>query len=112
MKEKISDNTEVLIFDSKRYSKNTLDTKFKRGIIITSMESDDISYYGSPWAEQIYYVEGEDGKIYTGTYENPVIGNHYFMTEEDYNKKIKSIENDNKEYVNVVDGIKQLKKTK
>lgn len=131
MKEKISDNTEVLIFDSKRYSINVLNTKFKRGVIISSVESDDLSCYVSPWTERIYYVKGEDGRLYTGTYENPVIGSHYFMTEEDYNKKIKNvimmnnskkcIEKNNIKSENVFDSLgerqpkevsKQLKKTK
>ena len=123
MKEKISDNPEVLIFDAKRYSINVLDTKFKRGIIVSSMESDDLSYHGSPWTEQIYYVQGEDGKIYNGTYENPVIGSYYFMTEEDYKKKlknrimmnnetIKSIENNNRKYENVFDSLTEKKQKK
>ena len=114
MKNIIPNNTEVLIFNSHMDFDSQLDATLIEGRIISSYESDDLSQHGSPWTEQIYSVQGEDGKIYKGTYGSPIIGSHYFMTIEDFKKNIvnriqynneviKDLQIKNKEYLNIIE---------
>lgn len=114
MKNIIPNNTEVLIFNSNMDFNSQLDTTLIEGKVISSHESDDLSQHGSPWIEQIYSVQGEDGNIYKGTYESPIIGSHYFMTIEDFKKNIvnriqynneviKDLQIKNKEYLNIIE---------
>lgn len=82
----ISNGTEVLIFsESKNNDSKILEKKKSiKGVIISSKKSEDLSYHGSPWYEQIYKVLGEDGKEYTGTYGKGSVfnGNMFFRTKE------------------------------
>ena len=73
---------EVLIF---KVSNNMKEDKYIKGKVISSRESEDLSHHGSPWYEEIYDVRGEDGYIYTGTYNRDIIGEGiFFRTPEDH----------------------------
>lgn len=85
MKEIIPNGTEVLVFiDNKNYNQKLSEIDFVKGKIISSKESDDLSYHGSPWYEQIYTVLGEDGKEYKATHRMAVINNTFIRTIEDH----------------------------
>ena len=88
--------TEVLIFrnfHSLYY--NQENEIFIVGVILCSRESEDLSYHGSPYYEQIYEVLGQDGKKYIGTYQSCLIGNYIFRTKEDHIERLKNIINKN-----------------
>ena len=79
----IPNGTEVLIF--KQFMEGGRDDEnYIIGIVQSSKISDDLSYHGSPWYEQIYEVLGEDGKRYRGTYGSCWIGNCFIRTKEDH----------------------------
>lgn len=82
--------TEVLIFKYVRENSYQDENNFITGIIISSKQSDDLSYHGSSWYEQIYEVLGEDGKKYYGCYGDGLIGSSFFRTREDHIKRIKN----------------------
>ncbi len=84
MKEIIPNGTNVLIFPKN----DNEELKFIKGVIISSSTSCDLAYHGSSWYEQIYKVQGEDGRIYTGTYGSAIIGDFYIRTFTDYLKHI------------------------
>ena len=99
----IPNGTEVLIFKHfKSYKIEQDDINFIKGIIICSKESEDLSYHGSTYNEQIYEVLGEDGKMYIGTYDSGLIGNYIFRTNEDHIKRLnKLIERNNQELLKI-----------
>ncbi len=100
MEEIIPNGTKVLIFN-KTDSQND-ETKFIKGVIIDSWESQDLAYHGSSWYEQIYKIQGEDRKIYTGTYGSAIIGDFYIRTLSDYLKRIRSLIENNCEKINAL----------
>ena len=127
MKKIIPNGTEVLIFKYIReWGPNQDEENYNIGIIESSEESDDLSYHGSPWYEQIYTVIDKDGKKYIGCYGSGLLGNSYFRTKEDHirlleakikwnDEKIGEIQNQNQNYqaqINVLldNKTKQLKK--
>ena len=92
----IPNGTKVLIFKYIReLGPYQDDENYIYGIIKSSRTSDDLSYHGSSWYEQIYDVLGEDGKIYIGTYGRGLIGNSFFRTKEDHIKILKGKISDN-----------------
>lgn len=127
MKKTIPNGTEVLIFKYIReWGPNQDEDHFSIGTIESSKESDDLSYHGSPWYEQIYTVVDENGKKYVGCYGSGLLGNSYFRTKEDHIKvletrikwndeKIAEIQIQNEKYQNQINllqdnKVKQLKK--
>lgn len=81
----LPNGTEVLIFKYIReWGPNQDDENYIIGTVQSSKTSDDLSYHGSPWYEQIYEVLGEDGNLYIGTYGRGLIGNSFFRTKEDH----------------------------
>ena len=51
----IQNGTEVLIFyDFKGQSRGANEREFVKGVVVNSRESNDLSYHGSAWYEQIY----------------------------------------------------------
>ena len=97
----ISNGTEVLIFSENKNNDSKILEKKKsiKGVIISSKKSEDLSYHGSPWYEQIYTVLGDNGKTYEATYgsANSLIGNVYILTVDHYIKYINHlIEENNK----------------
>lgn len=115
-------NEEVLIFNYIReWGPNQNIEDYIRGTIISSELSDDLSLHGSPYNVVIYTVLGEDGNLYRGNYDLPLLGNSFFLTEMDYIRKLhtrisfcdKKIEEENKKkekYQQLIDEI--LKKEK
>lgn len=96
----IPNGTEVLIFKYFRERGPYQDDEnYIYGIIKSSRTSDDLSYHGSSWYEQIYEVLGEDGKRYVGTYGRGLIGNSFIMTKEDYIRLLKYKISDNEEEI-------------
>lgn len=127
MNKVIPNGTEVLIFKYIReWGPNQNEDHYTIGTIESSKESEDLSYHGSPWYEQIYTVVDENGNKYVGCYGSGLIGNSYFRTKEDHIKvlegkircneeKITEIQNQNEKYLNQIsllnnNNIKQLKK--
>ena len=111
--------TDVLIFNYVPYWKKEQNyDSYIRGKIIDSELSDDLSYHGSSWQVVNYTVLGEDGNKYYGNYKDPVIGDSFFMTDEDYitflKGKIKSNEDvmlkmyeDNKRIKEMIENVKR-----
>ena len=102
----ISNGTEVLIFSESKNNDSKILKKKKsiKGVIISSKKSEDLSYHGSPWYEQIYTVLGYNGKTYEATYgsENSLIGNVYILTVDHYIKYINHlIEENNKKMIDL-----------
>lgn len=92
--------TEVLIFNYIReWGPNQDEENYIIGTIQSSKISDDLSYHGSPWYEQIYEVLGQDGKTYIGCYGSGLIGNSYFRTVDDHINVLKSRITDNKQEI-------------
>jgi len=56
----IPNGTEVLIFKYIREWDKQNEENYIIGTIQSSKTSDDLSYHGSPWYEQIYEVLGQD----------------------------------------------------
>ena len=116
----ISNGTEVLIFSENKNNDSKILEKKKsiKGVIISSKKSEDLSYHGSPWYEQIYIVLGDNGKTYEATYgsANSLIGNVYILTVDHYIKYINHlIEENNKKMIGkieevLVEGISEKKK--
>ena len=113
----IPNGTEVLIFFN---SKNDYEEeRFIKGVIISSKESEDLSYHGSPWYIQIYKIKGENGQIYEATHQSPLFGAFYIRTIEGYlayleykikenKKKINDIENENMNLSNIITSLSPL----
>jgi len=99
----LENGTEVLIFKNfKAYTSEQDEINFITGIIVSSKESEDLSYHGSPYYEQIYEVLGKDGKRYIGTYNFGVSGSYVFRTREDHIKRLKAlIDINNKEILKI-----------
>lgn len=96
----IPSGTEVLIFKYIReWGPDQDDENYIIGTIQSSKTSDDLSYHGSPWYEQIYEVLGEDGKRYIGTYGRGLIGNSFFRTKEDHISVLKHRINKNEQEI-------------
>lgn len=117
MEKIIPNGTEVLIFFN---SKNDYEEeRFIKGVIISSKESEDLSYHGSPWYVQIYKVQDENGQIYEATHQSPLFGAFYIRTIEGYlayleykikenQKKINDIENENMNLSNIITSLSPL----
>ena len=97
MNEIIPNGTQVLIFYyAKGHCHQNIDeAKFIKGIIVSSEESEDLSWHGSSWYKQIYTVLGEDGKEYKATYNTAFIGSFYIRTIEEQINRIKFAIEDN-----------------
>ena len=112
---------EVLIFKA---SNNMKEDEYIKGKVISSRESEDLSHHGSPWYEEIYDVRGEDGHIYTGTYNRDIIGKGiFFRTSEDHTnhlqekinknyRKIYDINCENDTYREIINSLKELSNSK
>ena len=75
-----------------------------RGVVINSRESEDLSYHGSPWYEQIYTVMGENGKKYQATHNHAVFGisDFYIKTITEHINYVMSAIKDNNEKINAL----------
>lgn len=117
MEKIIPNGTKVLIFRYIRISGmsefNQEDDRYITGVIKSSEISDDLSYHGSPYYEQIYEVLGEDGETYIGTHNIGLIGNYFFRTREEHievlkrkiitnNENILKLQEKNNEYNNQI----------
>lgn len=91
---------EVLIF---KVSNNMKEDEYIKGKVINSRESEDLSHHSSSsWYETIYDVRGEDGYLYTGTYNRDYIDKYvFFRTPEDHIKYLQ--EKINKNYRKIYD---------
>lgn len=108
---------EVLIF---KVSNNMKEDEFIKGKVINSRESNDLSHHSSSsWYETIYDVRGEDGHLYTGTYNRDYIDKYvFFRTTEDHIKylqekinrnyrKIYELNSENETYNETIKNLKQ-----
>lgn len=85
MDEELNIGDKVLIFNyvgGWKYDQNY--NRFIEGVVIHKELSDDLAQHGSPWEVMNYRVLGEDEKKYFGNYLDPVLGDNFFMTREDY----------------------------
>lgn len=88
----IPNGTEVLVFrDSSKWnlhSRDAYDYDSENYVIIgtvqSSEKSEDLSYHGSPYYEDIYKVLGEDGKVYVCTHSALSIKAYYFRTRDEF----------------------------
>lgn len=93
MEEIIPNGTEVIVFfypSNDSTSTRLESSRTFKGKIISSRESEDLSYHGSAWYEQIYTIEDENGKRYEATYGNAYINNFFIRTIEHHKKMIES----------------------
>ena len=85
MERQLNIGDKVLIFNYiSSWGINQNYSRFKEGVVIEKKLSDDLSQHGSPWEVMNYRVLGEDGFKYFGNYIEPVLGDSFFMTREDY----------------------------
>ena len=70
-----------------------------KGVVVNSRESNDLSYHGSAWYEQIYNVIDENGRNYEATYGNAYVGSFFIRTIEHHMSVIKSKIADNNEEI-------------
>ena len=91
MEQIFPNGTEVLIFKYiSAWGPYQDDENYIIGTIQSSEKSNNLSIHGSDYTVQVYEVLGNDGKIYTGTYGNGLIGNSFFRTPEDHIKALKT----------------------
>ena len=115
----LQNGEEVLIF---HISNGIEEDRYIKGTIISSRESEDLSHHSSSsWYETIYDVRGENGYLYTGTYNHDYIGKYvFFRTPEDYieylrkkinknYKKIYDINCENEIYKQKINSLEQSK---
>ena len=97
MNDIINNGEEVLIFRGGEGYLNQDSIKYIRGTIISSYESDDLSYHGSSWYLQLYKVLGEDGKTYICTYGTyyKFVASYFIKTYSDYLKYLDYIIDNN-----------------
>lgn len=96
----IQNGTEVLIFyDFKGLGRGSNERDFVKGVVVSSRESNDLSYHGSAWYEQIYNVVDENGRNYEATYGNAYVGSFFIRTIEHHMAMIKSRISDNSEEI-------------
>lgn len=97
----IPNGTEVLVFC--RLNGQTYDSldesKFIKGIIVSSKESEDLSYHGSPWYEHIYTVICENGEEYQATYGSNLINAYFIRTVEHQKECINNAIDENSEKI-------------
>lgn len=96
----IPNGTEVLIF--KFVDVNIIrktEENYIKGIIKNSEIMEYPVMYGSPYERRIYTVIGEDKKEYYGTYGFSTT-DYYFMTTEDYTKKLQYYISENNNKIN------------
>lgn len=99
----IPNGEEVLIFyDFKGQSRGANEREFVKGVVVNSRESNDLSYHGSAWYEQIYNVIDENGRNYEATYGNAYVGSFFIRTIEHHMSVIKSKIADNNEEICVL----------
>ena len=85
MDKKLEIGDEVLIFTYiPSWGPNQNYKRFLRGKVVSYELSDDISHHGSAQYVTIYTVIDEDGNKHYGNYYDPIIGDSFFMTKEDY----------------------------
>ena len=102
MQEIIPNGTEVLIFCNLQIGIPTRkdELNYIKGKIVSSELSDDLSYHGSPWYEQIYTVIGEDGNTYMATQNIANYGVFFIRTISDYIKRINYFIEKNNDEIN------------
>ena len=95
MEKIIPNGTEVLIVSEDNVS------NFEKAKIISSKESEDLSYHGSPWYEMIYTVQDKNGNEYSATYGIRISGiaSCCIRTVEDHVERIKFKIKDNEEII-------------
>ena len=86
-KEILRNGDEVLVFSSYNTYDSLVDSDYIEGVVESSINSEDMSYHGSPWYVRIYTVIGADGKTYKAT-KKGLIGD-YLMTKDEYSKYLK-----------------------
>ena len=97
----IPNGTEVLIFNYiPNWGPKQDEERFIRGVIKDSEIIDEPDLHGSSWNVRFYCVLGEDGDTYHGTYDQGMIGSHYFRTIEDHIDHIKRKIKDNYNKIN------------
>ena len=102
MNEIIPNGTQVLIFyvPKGHLPQNSDEAKFIKGVIVSSHESEDLSYHGSPWYVQIYTIIGDDGEEYRATHNSALIGSYLFRTPDEQITRIKFAIEDNYKRIN------------
>ena len=90
--------TEVLLFRKFNGKEVPNIFTFMRGIIINSESKEYDALHGSPLVEQIYTIQGENGRVYNAIYGNTVNG-YCIRTLEDYSHYIK----ERTEYLNILE---------
>lgn len=123
MNEVVQNGEIVFVFTGFASPSERDDTKYIKGKVISSQQSDDLSYHGSSWYVQIYKVLLENGQTVTCTEGSPYsfISNHFFRTAENYlhvinydvsenNKKISELKKYNQALLEVANEI--IKKDK
>lgn len=105
MKNELNVGDKVLVFEYVRsLGINQNYNSFINGEVVKKELSHNLAYHGSPWHVINYTVLGEDGNIYYGNYNEPVLGDSFFLKKEHYLKYLKH----NKELLesqNVIDMI-------
>lgn len=81
----IQNGEEVLVFHTTKdlHYRGITETKFIKGVVVSSRDSEDLNYHGSEHNTRIYTIIDEDGRNYEATHNNAYIGPFYIRTVEE-----------------------------
>lgn len=93
----IPNGEEVLLFRESQdiHHKNVNKTKYIKGVVVSSRDSENLSYHGSEWYERIYTIIDDEGKSYEATYNRAYIGPFYIRTIKEHIVNLRETIQDN-----------------
>lgn len=93
----IPNGEEVLLFHKTQdiHHRNVNKTKYIKGVVISSRDSENLSYHGSEWYERIYTVIDDEGRNYEATHNGAYVGPFYIRTIKEHIVNLKEAIQDN-----------------
>ena len=93
----IPNGEEVLLFRESQdiHHRNVNKTKYIKGVVVSSKDSENLSYHGSEWYERIYTIIDDEGKSYEATHNIAYIGPFYIRTMKEHIVNLREAIQDN-----------------
>ena len=93
----IPNGEEVLLFRESQdiHHRNVNKTKYIKGVVVSSKDSENLSYHGSEWYERIYTIIDDEGKSYEVTHNIAYIGPFYIRTIKEHIVNLREAIQDN-----------------
>lgn len=93
----IPNGEEVLLFRESQdiHHRNVNKTKYIKGVVVSSKDSENLSYHGSEWYERIYTIIDDEGKSYEATHNIAYIGPFYIRTIKEHIVNLREAIQDN-----------------